>query len=140
VQNHLDTLDTSDVGEAGSEVRFIFGPEEDRRTYLPDFSYVVAHRLPAEPDKINGPFLGPPDLAVEILSPDDQPGRVLDKILFYLDKGVRMVWVVDPVERSVRVYRPDGYRRILLAGDTLAGGDLLPGFSVAVADLFPKRS
>lgn len=130
-------LDTHDLGEAGSEIRYIFGPPGQERAYVPDFAFVRAERLPADAE-LNDSFHGAPDLAVEILSPADRPGRVHEKVDFYLRHGVRRVWLVDPEERSVRVCVPDEDVRTLEAGDLLDGGDLLPGFSVAVADLFPR--
>jgi Uma2 family endonuclease len=129
------------VGEAGSEWRCVFGPPGGEQGFVPDFVFIAAGRLPEDEESLNGPFYGPPDLAVEILSPDDRPGRVLDKIMFYLDYGVRLVLLLDPRERSVRVYTPDARPRpkLLASGDTLDGGDVLPGFTVTVDDLFPRR-
>jgi Uma2 family endonuclease len=135
----LDYLDASGLGgEAGSEIRCIFGPPGAEQARVPDFVFIRASRLPPDDASRNGPFYGPPDLAVEILAPDDRPTRVADKILFYLQNGVRMVWLIDPVERTVRVYTPTSMRT-LAAGETLAGSDVLPGFRVAVEALFPPR-
>jgi Uma2 family endonuclease len=128
------------IGQAGSEWRCVFGPEGGRRSYVPDFIFIGAERLPADGSWLDGPFHGAPDLAVEILSPGDRPGRVLRKVLFYLAHGVRLVWVIDPKERSITVYAPDDFDgRVLTGGDTLDGGDVLPGFSAPVDEVFPQR-
>lgn len=77
-----------------------------------------------------------PLLAVEILSPRDRPGAVMRKVKQYQDGGVELVWVVDPVAEDVMVHRIGVEPQFLDSGDTLDGGDLLPGFSHSVADFF----
>jgi Uma2 family endonuclease len=54
----------------------------------------------------------------------------------YLQAGVRLVWLVDPASRTVSVFRPDAAPRTLGEGDILDGGDILPGFSLPVAEIF----
>lgn len=77
-----------------------------------------------------------PELIVEVLSPDDRWSAVNDKLTEYFDVGVQVVWVADPQWQRVHVYRSLTEIEILTVGDTLTGGDLLPGFSVPVAELF----
>jgi len=79
----------------------------------------------------------PPDLAVEVVSPDDHFARIQKKVLHYQTHGVRLLWVVDPDDRSVTVYRPEGLPRILGENDTLSGEEIVPGFSCRVGELFP---
>jgi Uma2 family endonuclease len=76
-----------------------------------------------------------PDLAVEVLSPGDRPGEVLGKVGDWLRAGCRVVWVIDPERRQVRVYRTDGSESVLGESDALDGEDVLPGFSCPLADL-----
>ena len=123
------------VGFAGSEIRCIFGPPGRERAYVPDFIFIAAGG--ADRVLTNGPVRHAPDLAVEILSPDDRPGRVQRKIRFYLANGVRLVWVVDPEARSVTVWTPASSSRTLSEDDTLDGADVLPGFAVVVRDILP---
>ena len=130
-------LEQRPLGEAGSEIRYVFGPPGHERGYVPDFAFVRAERLRPD-DDLNGPFYGPPDFAVEILSPEDRPGKVYAKIAAYLRYGVRLVWLVDPEDRTVTVSTPGEDVRVLESGDTLDGGDVLPGFSVAIDDIFPE--
>jgi Uma2 family endonuclease len=84
----------------------------------------------------DGYFEIPPDLAVEVLSPNDRRSVVREKIKEYVQHGVPLVWLVDPETRTVLVY--EGNLRGLEFGDTdsLVGGSILPGFSCKVADLF----
>jgi Uma2 family endonuclease len=81
-------------------------------------------------------FQGAPDLAVEVVSPGDRAGEVLAKVHEWLDAGCRAVWVVDPQTRTVAVHRSRNEIAVLQSTDTLSGGDLLPGFSVPVSEIF----
>ena len=101
----------------------------------PDIAIVVADRLrPVEERK--GYVPGWPDFVVEIVSPSDRRGRIERKICTYLDAGVRLLWLVDPIRRRVTVYRP-GYAPIQYSGDdVLDGYDVLPGLSVPVSKTF----
>jgi Uma2 family endonuclease len=109
------------------------GPDTVR---APDFAFVTAGRIPPGPMRDGYPDLVP-DLAVEVLSPSDRPGEVREKLQQWLDAGVRLIWVLDPRRRTVTVYRPGQPPRSLGSGDTVAGEDVVPGFSCPVADLFP---
>jgi Uma2 family endonuclease len=97
---------------------------------------VRADRIPAEP--VKGFFPGPPDLAVEVLSPDDRASEVLDKVRDWLQAGCQAVWIVDPRTRRISIYRSSNQITELDAGDVLSGEDLLPGFSIAVAEIFAE--
>jgi Uma2 family endonuclease len=120
------------------EWRCIFGPPGGERVFLPDVAFAT-HERRAIPGRNERKFLWTaPDLAVEVLSPDQPAGEFADKLQFYLLHGVRLVWVIDPEARTIRVYRPGEDARLLQAGDTLDGGDVLPGFSVPVNDIFAE--
>jgi len=81
-------------------------------------------------------FKGAPDLAAEILSPEDTGAAMHKKLLEYFADGTRLAWVVDPENRSVLVYRSPDTSTLLRAGDYLDGQDILPGFTFPVSDLF----
>jgi Uma2 family endonuclease len=99
----------------------------------PDIAFIQADRVP---EPAPGGFAAmAPDFAVEVLSPDDRPGEVLEKVGDWLNAGVRLVWVVDPRRNVARVYRSDGTETHLAAVDTLDGEDVLPGFSCRLADV-----
>lgn len=120
-----------DVYGAETGFRLARGPDV---VLGPDAAFVRAERLPPEAEQDRFLALAP-DLAVEIVSPSDRARYVLDKVMEYLDAGVRLVWVVDPRRRTVTEYHPDGTARILRETDVLGGGDVLPGFQVPVAEL-----
>jgi Uma2 family endonuclease len=99
-----------------------------------DVAFWSRERLPTVPD---GYLPVAPDLAVEVVSPDDHFVRIQRKVAHYLTHGVRLLWVLDPDDRSLTVYRPDQPLRILGEADTVSGEDVLPGFSCRVSELFP---
>jgi Uma2 family endonuclease len=124
-------LDSTGLGEVFPEFRCIFGPPGRERAYVPDLTVVTRERLTADLYLRTAP-----DLAIEVLSPDQHTARFLDKVQFYLLNGVRLVWVIDPLKDTVAVLVPGQEVRILYPGDVLDGGDVLPGFRVPIDDLF----
>ena len=79
-----------------------------------------------------------PDLAIEILSPTNSAEEVAEKLEEYFKVGVRRVWVVFPRQQWVYDYSSTTAVRVLVPGDDLDGGDVLPGFRLSVTDLFNK--
>jgi Uma2 family endonuclease len=77
-----------------------------------------------------------PDLAVEVVSPNDEPADVAAKVTFYVAHGVLLVWVVYPRSPRVIVHQPGQEPRTLGIADTLGGGEILPGFHLPVASIF----
>jgi Uma2 family endonuclease len=77
-----------------------------------------------------------PDLAVEVKSPDDKFKVMREKAEYYLANGTRIVWLIYPHERLVEVFRPNVDSEILNETHELNGGDVLPGFTLAIRDLF----
>ncbi len=120
------------VGGAESGVWLERDPDTVR---APDVSFTSAVRMPLGED-VDGYAEVVPDLAVEVRSPNDSRREVHDKALMWLSHGVRLVWVVHPDTRTIDVYR-EGVTVATLGEDaTLDGGDVLPGFSCAVAAAF----
>jgi Uma2 family endonuclease len=101
----------------------------------PDVAFVQASRL-AGGVPLRGYLPLAPDLAVEIISPSNTAAEMTRKLADYFGHGTRAVWLVDPNEREVTVYPAGAIPRLLGEGDTLDGGDVLPGFSTPVAALF----
>lgn len=100
----------------------------------PDLAFVRSERIVG---KLSGKYFpGAPDLAVEVVSPNDIASEVQAKIQDWLTHGTRLVWVVDPQTRTVTVYRPDGTANVLKAKDALNGEEVLPGFAFPLAKLF----
>jgi Uma2 family endonuclease len=98
----------------------------------PDASFVSSQRLPAVPE---GFLELAPDLAVEVLSPEDSPRDVLDKVGEYLSAGVRMVWVIDPRTARAASYRSLTDVKEVAQHGTLDGDDVLPGFRCPLSEL-----
>jgi Uma2 family endonuclease len=107
----------------------------------PDISFFAKERLQGMTELPTGFLEGAPDLAVEILSPGNTVEEIEAKITEYFDNGARLVWVISPVQHYVLVYRcaqePD---RLLKSVDSLDGEEVIPGFTLPVADLFQKLS
>jgi Uma2 family endonuclease len=101
----------------------------------PDVSFVRFGRLPDE-RMPRGNLRVAPDLAVEVVSPNDLFDEVDEKISEYLDVGVRLIWVLAPLTRVVFVFQPDGFARRLREDQELDGGEVLPGFRCSVRELF----
>lgn len=101
----------------------------------PDVAFVKASRIPTGPQLAK--FLeGPPDLAVEIVSPTDTVDALEEKVADYLAAGCLMVWVIHPKAKYITVHRPASQPLVLRESDHLDGQDVLPKFSCIVADLF----
>jgi len=100
---------------------------------LPDVAFVAKGRFSGEREP-EGFSDVPPDLAVEVLSPDDRSRDVLDKVGEYLQAGVRLIWVIDPKRRTAAVYRSLTDVRQLGPDDLLDGEDVLPGFQCRLAE------
>ena len=77
-----------------------------------------------------------PDLAVEVKSPDDSYAEIREKATYYLNNGVKLVWLVYPDGRRVEVFAAGAEAVTLEAENTLTGGDVLPGFQTKVSAIF----
>lgn len=124
----------TEAGDVMTEVGFILG-RNPTTVLAPDVAFVQRDRAPAASER--GGFVEmAPDVAVEVVSPSNSLAEMHDKVLTYLEAGVRMVLVLEPTRRTVTVHTPDRRSHTLLPDETLDGGDVLPGFAVLVADLF----
>lgn len=123
-------------GAIYTEAGFVISQGPDTLV-APDVAFVRSERLLTEEEEIG--FLHQiPDIAVEVVSPGDSHSQVVENIMTYLESGVPLVWEIDPQRQRVIVWSHDQTVQELKAGDTLDGGDVLPGFRVPVADLFPR--
>ena len=101
----------------------------------PDIAFFSAAKIPPGV-RVRGYYEVPPDLAVEIASPTDSAAALNDKALMWLRYGARLVWTLHPDARRVDIHTPDGQVRSLTDGDILDGGDVLPGFTCPITDIF----
>ena len=107
--------------------------ERDPDTVLgPDMSFVSKERVEKADD---GYYQGPPDIAIEVLSPSNRKGYIERKLRIYLETGTRSVWLVDPRRRTVEVVTSLDNRRMLHEDDELVD-DTVPGFRVKVSEIF----
>ena len=85
---------------------------------------------------MEGYWPGAPDLVVEVISPGDVYTEVEEKVFDWLGAGARMVVVVNPRKRAVTVYRSFSDIVVLTENGTLEGGEVVPGWSMTVKDIF----
>ena len=110
-------------------------PDDPQKVRKPDVSFIRADRLSID-DEPEGWATIAPDLAVEVISPNDLFEAVAIKVNDYLGAGLRLVWVIDTATEKVHVYRHDGRGEILTSSDELSGEDVVDGFRCPIADLF----
>jgi Uma2 family endonuclease len=101
----------------------------------PDSAYVGNEKL-AKYGLSKGYFPDAPDLAVEVVSPNDKKKDIEDKTADYLNAGVRLIWIVYPRNGIVAVYRQNNLVSILREGDDLDGEDVLPNFRLPLEKIF----
>ena len=99
-----------------------------------DAAYLGRQRAPDPPP--SGYLTLAPDLAVEVVSPNDRAGEVQAKVSDWLNAGSRLVWVIDPIRECAVVYRDDGSIDLLADQDALSGEAVLPEFSCPLDDIW----
>jgi Uma2 family endonuclease len=124
-------------GVYGPDTTFTIG----QNMRLPDVSFVAAERIPAEGEP-EGIWPIAPDLAVEIISPNDLYEKIYRRIKEYFIAGVRQVWIISPEHKTVTIYRSPIQSTILTEENELTSDDLLPGFRCYLSELFqnPARA
>jgi Uma2 family endonuclease len=105
-----------------------------RTVRAPDVAIVRRERV-STPDE-RGFLNGPPDVAIEVVSPGDRPREIDEKVSEYLASGTPLVVVIDPEQQDCRVFRPDVPSITLGSEDALDLGGVVPGFSCCVAEIF----
>jgi len=128
---HVDRLRLGDVYGADTGFLLARGPDT---VMAPDVAFVAAARAHLAPE--TGYFPGPPDLAVEVRSPGDSPAEVAAKAQKWLAHGCGVVVAVDPASRTAVVWRRLEATRALCEQDTLDCGDVVPGFTLRLSELF----
>ena len=116
-----------------AETGFVLERDPDT-VRAPDAAYIAADR--AEQARTPKFIPIPPDVLVEVLSPHDKAEQVDQKVQWWLDHGVKLIWVADPANRSVTAYYPGGRAHVYRGDDPLPGGQVLPGLEVQLRQLF----
>lgn len=134
----LRHVKTHDLGILlAAETGFRFFDEGDPSVRAPDIAFITKGRADRASVKSFKSFIPiTPDLVVEVLSPDDRASAVSAKVQWWLEHGVRAVWIVDPAGETVAAYSPDGTARLYRKTETLPGGEVLPGFTLPLREIF----
>jgi Uma2 family endonuclease len=128
-------VETHKLGRVyAAETGFLLASNPDT-VRAPDVAFISQQRL-EEVGEVEGYWPGAPDLTVEVISPIDTYSEVLAKVLTWLNAGTRMVIVVNPRQQTVTAYRSRTDIAILTKNDTLDGNDVVPGWTLPIADLF----
>lgn len=123
--NHLGRVTGADGGYMVAGQRFI-----------PDVAFISKAK---QPEPSHDPYNpNAPDLAVEVLSPTDDPGMIRLKMASYLAAGT-VVWIVNTENKGIEIYAPGQPAQLVSIAGTLDGGAVLPGFTLAVKDIFPEE-
>jgi Uma2 family endonuclease len=112
---------------------------QNGNTRSPDLAFFAKNRLQGLTTLPTGFLEGAPDLAVEVLSPGNTVEEIDGKITEYFANGTRLMWVINPKQRYILVYRsPQEPDRLLKTADRLDGEAIIPGFSLPIAELFQE--
>jgi len=117
-----------------AETGFVISTNPDT-VRAPDIAFVARDRIP-DPGSARGYFPGPPDLAIEVVSPGDSFAEVEEKVFDWINAGTRMVVTVNARTRAVTVYRSLTDIVVLTEKDTLHGADVVPGRSIRITEIF----
>ena len=128
---HCETTGQGEV--LCNDTGFLLGTSPDTLRG-PDVAVLLTHRL--EGLELNGWPDGAPDVVAEVVSPSDRPGEIQRKVGQYLDAGARLVWVLYPERRVVCCYADNGLVQIVQGDQLLDAGQVLPGFSCRLSNLF----
>ena len=132
LNQHVKKQNLGRVFAAETGFRLATDPDPVR---APDAAFVRRARA-EEAGRVKGYWPGAPDLAVEVIFPNDAYTEIEEEVAEWMEAGTRMVVVVNPRHRPVTVYRSRSDIAVLIEADTLEGGDVVPGWSVPGQDLF----
>ena len=127
-------VEQHDLGLVTGEIGFVLATDPDH-VRAPDVAFIRKQRFP--PEGVPHTYWpGAPDFCAEVVSPSDKYAYVQEKACDWIRHGARLVVVVEPDRRRVVVHRSDKDVQILSEDDTLDGGDVVPGFRLAIHELF----
>ncbi|MBD2490215.1 Uma2 family endonuclease [Aulosira sp. FACHB-615] len=138
LQTRLST-NINQVGEpqqkalALTELRCTFGG----RSLVPDIAVFEWSRIPTDENgEIANKFESYPDWTIEILSPDQSPNRVINKIIFCINHGTKLGWFIDPNDKSIMVFQPNKLPEVKYDADILLVLDMLSDWQIKAVDIF----
>ncbi len=141
VGDHVDEnrLGMTTAAETGYILYKNPDPKGKDTVRAPDVGFIAAARVPGDLNELPDGYVPfAPDLAVEVVSPNDEADEIKQKVEEFLKYGTRLVWVMYTARKEVKVHAPGQKTKTLKAGDVLEGGDVLPDFKIAVQDIFRK--
>jgi Uma2 family endonuclease len=131
----VNYVEAQQMGEVYSpDTTFIVGKNQR----LPDLGVVFAARIPADGEP-EGIWEIAPDLAIEVISPNDVYTKVAQKVDDYLEAGVQQVWLVLPEQQSITIYRSPVDVTVFQDEMELVSEDLLPGFRCPLREIFKTK-
>ena len=136
-------VDENNLGEVFDGVPFVLVLDKTnwvKGSRTPDLMFYIAERMLEtikDPDWEDKPMIGAPDFVVEVVSPTDKSADVNRKIKGYLRDGVRLIWLIEPLAKTVTVYTQGSTQHIVYSDENeiLDAGDVIPGFSITLGDL-----
>jgi Uma2 family endonuclease len=138
----IQTELSSAINQVGKSRKLALGLTELRCTFgghslVPDIAVFEWSRIPTDENgEIANRFESYPDWTIEILSPDQSPNRVINKIIFCLNQGTKLGWFIDPDDKSVMVFQPNQLPEVKYDTDKLPVLDVLSDWQVRAADIF----
>lgn len=134
LMSHVDAFaEPRDLGESFPELRCTFAG----RSIIPDVVFLLDEHIEFDEDgEILDPTLRPPDIHVEIVSPEQSAKKCREKIVFSTSNGCPLGWLIDLIRRTVQVHRPGQPIEDVPADGVLVGDPVLPGYVLPVAELF----
>lgn len=138
----IQTELSSAINQVGKSRQLALGLTELRCTFggrsqVPDIAVFEWSRIPVDEDgEIANKFESYPDWTIEILSPDQAPNSVINKIIFCLNQGTKLGWFIDSDDRSVMVFQPNRLPEIKYGSDNLPVLNVLEKWQISPADIF----
>jgi Uma2 family endonuclease len=138
----LQTELSSTINQLGKSRKIALALTELRCTFgghslVPDIAVFEWSRLPTDEDgEIANRFESYPDWTIEILSPDQPPNRVINKIIFCINQGTKLGWFIDTNDKSVMVFQPNKLPEVKYDADVLPILDVLSDWQINPADIF----
>jgi Uma2 family endonuclease len=125
------------AGQGVGVIELRHSDRDESRAYLPDVGILLSGRVPRDArTRKRGPIESPPDIAIEILSPDDRPSRVSEKLTFYMRAGVPLVWIIDPETRELHAHRPGSPSTVHRSPEVIGAQPVLSNFELSLDELF----